>query len=297
MAICMAHYIDGRYNRIVVGSQPALFVADPTLLVFDVTYPEGVPDRAHPDRPIAVTQISSLSCSKYRTINRLEVRPNGLIAAATSNGLILLHISWIPALNDMPDSQAWDLIRVPTEDYEPWRHNQWTNSFKDVSFADDDTIYAVKVPNGVWMLDVTIDSDNYTHECVARGFYPGVQCGIDYTHLISGWADPDIVTLHHPYGVAADGDSVYVTGWSGKVQRLQFGQGAEVPVSLQGDLNADNKVDYDDLRELFNAWLWAGPPATTHQDIIQDGRISLLDYAALAANWLETLDQSPASEQ
>lgn len=96
MAICMAHYVDGRYNKIVVGSQPALFVADPTLLVFDVTYPQGVPDRAHPDRPISITQVSTLSCSKYRTVNRLEVRPNGLIAAATSNGLILLHISWIP---------------------------------------------------------------------------------------------------------------------------------------------------------------------------------------------------------
>lgn len=291
MAICMAHYIDGRYNKIIVGSQPSLLVADPTLLVFNAAYPEGVPDRSHPDRPITITHESSLSCSRYRTIDHLEMRPNGLIAAATSQGLILLHASWIPLLNQMPDSQAWNLIRVPEQDFEPWWHDQWTNSFADVSFADDDTIYAVKVPNGVWMLDVTMDWDNLTHECIARGYYPGVQCGIDYTHLLSGWANPDIVTLHHPYDVAADGDSVYVTGWSGKVQRLHFSEGGEVPVTLPGDLNRDSRVDYIDLERLFAEWLWAGPPAMAQQDIVPDGRINFVDYAALVANWLDTTDQ------
>jgi hypothetical protein len=61
---------------------------------------------------------------------------------------------------------------------------------------------------------------------MATGFYPGVTCGMNYTLMLHGWANPDIPTLHHPYGVVADGNTAYVTGWSGKVQRLGLAPGA-----------------------------------------------------------------------
>jgi hypothetical protein len=45
---------------------------------------------------------------------------------------------------------------------------------------------------------------------------------MDYTTMLHGWANPDIPTLHHPYALAAEGPDVYVTSWSGKVQRLAW---------------------------------------------------------------------------
>jgi len=225
-ALCMDECRIGSEQKIVVGSAPGLLVSSPTLHVFNVAYPQGVPDRRNPDRPIVVTLESALKCSDFKTVSHLDVTPSGLVAAGTGQGLALLRIAWIPHLNSLPNFQAWNQIRIPAQSYRPWWDDQWTNAIHDASFADDQTLYAVKSPEGVWQVGFTIDEAGRTHRSAATGFYPGVQCGIDYTLLLQGWGNPDIVTLHQPYGVVADGDGVYVTGWSGKVQRLRMGDAA-----------------------------------------------------------------------
>ncbi|MCX8035715.1 MAG: IPT/TIG domain-containing protein [Candidatus Sumerlaeia bacterium] len=221
IAICMGGCTVGGQYKILIGSQPALLVSSPTLHVFNATYPQGIPNRANPDRPIVITRESALACTDFNAISHLDVRPSGLVAAATQQGVILFHISWIPALNALTNTQAWNKILIPTGDYQPWWHSSYANSFHDVAFGDDRTLYVVKTPEGVWQLAVTLDWGNYTHTCKAAGYYPGFVGGINNTPMTQGWGNPDIVTLHHPYGLAADGDgTVYVTGWSGKVQRL-----------------------------------------------------------------------------
>ncbi len=227
IAICMGGCTVGEQYKIVIGSQPGLLVSSPTLHVFNVTYPQGVPDRTNPDRPIVVTRESALACTDFNPIKHLDVRPSGLVAAATPQGVILFHLSWIPALNALTNTQAWNKILIPTTAYQPWWHSSWINSFHDVAFGDDRTLYVVKTPEGVWQLTVALNPGAYTHTCKAEGYYPGVECGMNYTVMMQGWGNPDIVTLHHPYGLASDSDgTVYVTGWSGKVQRLVPGSAA-----------------------------------------------------------------------
>lgn len=226
IAICMGDCTVGGQYKIVVGSKPGLLVSSPTLHVFDVAYPEGIPDRAHPDRSIVITRAGALECSGFKTVTHLDVSPTGLVAAATGQGVALFDLSWIPQLNSLLSFQAWNKIHIPNEAYGLWWHDTWSNGFHDVRFVGETGLYAVKTPEGVWKVELAIDGANHTHSCFATAYYPGVQCGIDYTHLLQGWGDPDIVTLHHPYGLASDGDSVYVTGWSGKVQRLQMGKAA-----------------------------------------------------------------------
>ncbi len=221
-ARCFRHHISGDHRRLVVGSTPGLLLGEPTLNLFALEYPGGVPDRDHPDRPIRVLHEARLNCMKWKAIRGLDVRPSGLVAAATSAGLALFHLSWVPALNQLSDFMAWNRIRVPTEAYEPWWHEAWGAELTDVSFADDNTLYVVKTPVGLWRLAFALDGTNTSHRAMATAYYPGVECGMDYTRLLPGWADPDIPTLHHPYGVLADGDSVWVTGWSGKLQRLDW---------------------------------------------------------------------------
>ncbi|HNS21690.1 MAG TPA: hypothetical protein PKH24_14390 [Sedimentisphaerales bacterium] len=219
-AICLDDYSESRVRQLVVGGKPGPFVAEPSLFVFDVLYPEGVPDRRHAERPITIQTADALECSKYKSIQDVEVSSSGLVAAATTGGLILFHISWIPSLNALNDAQAWKRIAVPAEALRPWWQDGWSGAFEDVAFSDDQTLYAVKVPEGVWRISVAINWADGTHHCAATGYYPGVQCGINYNLLLAGWSNPDITTLHHPYGVTADDRGVYVTGWSGKVQSL-----------------------------------------------------------------------------
>jgi hypothetical protein len=99
-----------------------------------------------------------------------------------------------------------------------------------VDFADDNTLYVVKATEGVWRLTFELDPTNHTHRCMATAYYPGVTCGMNYALMLHGWANPDIPTLHHPYGVVADGDTAYITGWSGKVQRLGLAPDAGVSI-------------------------------------------------------------------
>jgi hypothetical protein len=222
MARCFKHHREGDRRRLVVGSTPGLLVGSPTVNLFDLGYPEGVPDRHHPDRPIWVAHEATLACSKWKAVRNLDVHPAGLVAAATSAGLAVFHLEWVAALNQMNDGVAWNRIRVPAEAYAPWWHASWTADMADVSFADHRTLYVVKAPEGVWRLTFEFDPTNRTHRAMSTAYYPGVSCGMDYRRPLHGWANPDIPTLHHPYGVVADGDTAWVTGWSGKVQRLAW---------------------------------------------------------------------------
>ncbi|MBI2924370.1 MAG: hypothetical protein HYY24_01565 [Verrucomicrobia bacterium] len=222
MAQCMKHFTDGANRYLIVGSVPGLLVSAPTLHVYALSYPQGIPDRLHADAAINVVQTAALKCLAFKAVYNLDVRPSGLLALATSQGLAVLHPAWIAALNELTDFQAWNKIRVPVDAFSPWHDAAWPAAVSDVSFADDGALYAVKAPSGVWRIAVELDAANHTHRSLATAFYPGVETGMDYTTMLHGWANPDIVTLHHPYGVIADGPTAYVTGWSGKVQRLTW---------------------------------------------------------------------------
>jgi hypothetical protein len=219
-ALYMHYYRSGAERKIVVGARLGLFSSAPGLYVFDVQYANGVPDRDFPDRSIVVTKEHELLCMRSKTVEQFDMTDSGLIAAATSQGLAVFHISWIPVLNAMGDFAAWNLIKVPAAEYAPWWDTSWFQSFHDACFKDENTLYVVKKPQGIWKVELTVDWVNHTHDCTATAYYPGVECGIDYGNLLTGWGNPDIVTLHHPYGVVTDGCSAYVTGWSGKVYRL-----------------------------------------------------------------------------
>ena len=225
-ARCLKHHADASNRKLVVGGTPGLLVGDPTLNIFTLSYPEGPPDRDHPDAPIRVALEGALRCLAWKPVHNLDLRPSGLVAVATSAGVGIFPLDWVEMLNQTNNFAAWNRIRVPTDAYAPWWHPSWTDDMADVSFADDSTLFVVKAPEGVWRLTLELDPTNRTHRCLATGFYPGVQCGMDYTLMLHGWANPDIPTLHHPYGVLADGDTAYITGWSGKVQRLGLAAGA-----------------------------------------------------------------------
>jgi len=217
-ASCMKHYRTGTEEKLVVGAK--LGGSAKGIYVFDIEYPEGVPDRDDPDRSIVVTLEHELNCTKGKSVFQVDVTDTGLAVAATDLGLILFHLSWIPVLNTMGEDPAWDLIKVPGSAYSSWWRASWGQSFDGVCFKDESTLFCVKEPYGIWKIDATIDWANYTHDCLASAYYPGVQCGMDLNNQLAGWGNPDIVTLHHPYALATDGDSVYVTGWSGKVYRV-----------------------------------------------------------------------------
>lgn len=273
LANCMVYYDD----QIIIGSKPGIFENAPTLHIYDVSYPEGVPDRDNPDRQITITKNTDLKCLKYKTVNHVDITPSGLIAISTSQGVAVFHISWIPQLNAMSDVQAWALIKIPDETYLPWWKGSWTSFHADARFSDDSTLYVVKNPEGLWKIDLQVDHGSYTHNSKPAGFYPGVQCGINYSQLLHGWFNPDIETLHHPYGLVVDSDDVYVHGWSGKVNRLSFDVTNSNPTKpiISGPANGNKGTSYDydftstdpESDDLFyyvdwgngNIESWAGP--------------------------------------
>ena len=225
MASCMKYYTDGSTHKLIVGSIPGLLVSDPTIHIFNINYPEGIPDRNNPDRPIEITLESQLDCTQYKTVNYLDITSDGLIAIATSQGIGLFNIEWIPQLNELSINDAWNKIKIPTDSFEPYWDDTWSMQMKDVGLKDDNTLYCVKSPEGknpggIWKIDFEINEETLSHSSAANGYYPGVQCGMDYTQFLQGWANPDIVTIHHPYALAVDENGLYVTGWSGKLQRI-----------------------------------------------------------------------------
>ncbi len=221
-ALCIAHVVRGGVRNLLIGSRPGLLVAKPTFSVYELDYPDGVPDRDHTNAAIQAALTSSLNGLRYKSVNYLDVRGTGLVAVATSQGAAVFDLDWIPALNGLLDFQAWNLIRVDTNSLRPWWSPGWTAGIDDVRFGGDGVLYAVKAPYGVFRIEFTIDPANRTHVSRATAFYPGVECGMDYNRMLHGWSHPDIATLHHPYALAADGDTLYVTGWNGKVYELVF---------------------------------------------------------------------------
>lgn len=219
-AWCMHGYRDGSDQKLVVGAKLDIFSNALSFYVFDVEYPEGVPDRDFPDRSIVVTLEQEFVGTRSNSVLQIDMTDSGLVVATTELGLAVFHISWIPALNDMGKTKAWNKVKLPTSVYDPWWSSSWGLSFDDACFKDDGTLYCVKEPDGIWKVDLAIDWVNYTHDNTASAYYSGVQCGMDLDNFLAGWGNPDIVTLHHPYGIVTDGESIYVTGWSGKVYRL-----------------------------------------------------------------------------
>ncbi len=251
VACVMEYYQDESGLKLLIGSNPGLLVAAPSFHVFSITYPEGVPDRNHPQRPINVELESSLSCTSWKTMDNLDVTDSGLISLATTGGLAVFHYSWINYLNSLSTNQAWSKITVPTQSFQPWWDASWSVLIADVGFVDDQTIYCVKKPQeqragGVWELSIEIDMAAHSHSSSAQGYYPGVQCGIDYSQLLQGWTNPDIITIHHPYALVADESDVYVTGWSGKVQRITNRTENQPPAtpSIQGEANGKVRTLY-----------------------------------------------------
>jgi len=243
LANCMVYYD----SKIIIGSKPGLLVNSPTLHIYDVSYPEGVPDRNNPDRKINITKSAELKCLKYKDVNHIDITTSGLIALSTSQGAAILDITWIPQLNAMSDQKAWGLIKIPDDTYKPWWKNSWTSFQADARFSDDSTLYVVKNPEGLWKLDLEIDDAQYTHNIRPAGFYPGVQCGINYSQLLHGWQNPDIITIHHPYGLVVDNDEIYVHGWSGKVNALSFDVTNNCPSKpiINGPTNGNKGTEYD----------------------------------------------------
>jgi hypothetical protein len=125
MAECMKHYTNGDKRNLLIGTVPSLLVSEPTFNLFAVTFPKGIPDRHRPDAAISVVKEAALECLSFKTVHNLDVRPSGLVALATSQGLAILHLSWVPALNQMPDFKAWNLIRVPANDFSPFGDRQY----------------------------------------------------------------------------------------------------------------------------------------------------------------------------
>ncbi len=243
IANCMVFY----NQQILIGSKPGVFSSDSSLHIYNVIYPEGVPDRNNPGRHIMIELDTELKCLKHITVNHIDITPSGLIALATSKGIAVFHLSWISELNTMTDAQAWNLIKIPDETYYPWWKSTWTSFQADARFSDDSSIYVVKNPEGLWKIDVDIDYDGYTHNSKPAGFYPGVQCGINYSELLYGWQNPDIITLHHPYGLVVDTPDIYVHGWSGKVNTFSFTV-ANTPPSdpnIDGPANGNKGTKYD----------------------------------------------------
>ncbi|MFH1013229.1 MAG: IPT/TIG domain-containing protein, partial [Thermoplasmatota archaeon] len=245
------YYKTGGEQKMVIASTLAPFVNEPTITIFDITYPEGLPDRNNPQRTIHLTYENALQCLLGRSITYFDMTSSGMIAVATSLGIAVFHISWIPQLNEMSTSQAWNLIKIPESTYQPYWDSSNSQVLQDVCFGDENTLYAVKQPQGknhggVYRIDIEILWEGYTHECTTQGFYPGVQCGMDYNNLLQGWGNPDITTLHHPYALIAEGNTVYVTGWSGKIDRLSFNQDNQPPVSptIQGPSNGKFGTTY-----------------------------------------------------
>jgi hypothetical protein len=247
IANCMSYYTQDSVNKIIIGSKPGLFVSDSSLQIFNVTYPDGVPDKDNPDRAINIEKDIDLKCLKYKTVNHIDITSSGIVTLATSLGVAVFHISWIPELNKLSDSKAWGLIKIPDDTYLPFWDKSWTSFFADAKFADENTIYAVKNPEGLWRIDFEINWDQFTHKSRPSGFYPGVQCGINYSQLLSGWSNPDIVTLHHPYGLVVDGNTAYVHGWSGKVNKLTSQTENNPPSTpkINGPTKGSTGVKYD----------------------------------------------------
>ena len=218
----IARYSDDGDPKLLIGAV-ANFLGGIShgFYIYDLAYPEGVPDRYDPHRPISVKKESRLDCLLWTFTLGMDVTPSGLVGLATSKGAAVFHPSWLEDLNSMFTWVAWSHIEIPIDNFEPWDPG-WNPYFKDIAFGDDNTVYVINENAGIWRFHLAIDWEDFTHTSICTGFYPAVECGSDWTTQMPGWGNPDIPTLHNPQIGSAINDTLYTTGWSGKVRRLDF---------------------------------------------------------------------------
>jgi hypothetical protein len=60
-----------------------------------------------------------------------------------------------------------------------------------------------------------------------------------------------------------------------------------VYLNLNGDINGDCKIDFEDLRRLANQWLRVCKPGSISEDINRDGLVNFADYALFVESWMQ----------
>ena len=66
-----------------------------------------------------------------------------------------------------------------------------------------------------------------------------------------------------------------------------FAKNWMVYLNLNGDINGDCKVDFNDLSRLTGKWLSTCIPGGLPEDINRDGHVNLADYSMLAGSWMQ----------
>jgi len=218
-AVCMRWHDPG--SELLVG-----FDLGGGFYRYDVDYPGDIenpgmpPDRDHPDLPIEISGDTALACLQGKDAVELDITEAGIIAVSTNDGLAIFSID---AFDEEPQPE-WPQIKVDTS---TWSH-AWgpgpsvgDGGFGDVSFDRELPEYLYVLNNGLWCL--RIDPEQLNDPYVV-GYYPatdGFNASKDYGGVgLKAWGDPDLFTLHQPSSVRADGDTIFVTGWAGKVQKL-----------------------------------------------------------------------------
>lgn len=72
-------------------------------------------------------------------------------------------------------------------------------------------------------------------------------------------------------------DSIYTIGYNGLFKFYQ--------PAFSGDINKDNEVDVEDLKEFAEDWLYDGPVGVRRSDIDVDGDVDFRDFVLLAGEW------------
>jgi len=220
-AVCMRWYSDGGSpGRFVVGFDKGQWPLDRGvggLHLYDVSYPDGAPpDRVHPgwgiEFPARAKKV--LSALDGKNVHCLDITERGLIAVSTNEGVAIFSID---AFDRQP---AWDGIRVDTSHWgEAVGPAVSDGGFGGLSFDRQNPQLLYVLNDGLWCLDAADPS-------YPMAYYPattGYNASNDYEgDGLTAWGNPDVFTLHQPSSVAADGGSIYVTGWPGKVQRLRL---------------------------------------------------------------------------
>jgi hypothetical protein len=67
----------------------------------------------------------------------------------------------------------------------------------------------------------------------------------------------------------------------------EFAKSWMVSLNLEGDINGDCRVNFEDAKRLADQWLSTQKPGSTSADLIKDGRIDFEDWALFASSWLE----------
>jgi hypothetical protein len=69
------------------------------------------------------------------------------------------------------------------------------------------------------------------------------------------------------------------------IQGFSINTDPNTAISITGDLNFDEYVDWADLKELLDSWL--SPIPLSEKDLFTDGIINLKDFVIFTEHWLE----------